>query len=328
MVGEVTLMASIVTKDKKVKLKAQKVVIEDRAARAPDLIAGTYSDGHPLDSVHYIECKIILKPDRFTSAQSFLEFGERFRKMADRWDIGYTTNQLRGQSPQIREVTFFDTADFRLYNSAHILRRRITYQDGFPVGDPEIVFKFRHPDLQRAAELDVRPNIPGIYRIKFKAEILPLRDRLGGFRKLFSHNVQFGLSQLEPGDRTSMGTLAKIFPCLAPLKRSGSDRVELVNQTIVEEILFDLGRLDFGKGVFAKTDVGIWRRRGDHKALVAELAFQAKFDRRDEFHQKAVERCEKLFVGVQRLLGDEVYLGATKTGVVYRLNGNPPQNHE
>jgi len=293
-----------------------------------DLGPGVYSDGHPLDNVHYLECKIILKPDRFTSAQSFHEFGERFRRMTDQWGIGYTTSHLQGQRPQIREVVFLDTADFRLYNSAHILRRRILYQDGFPVGDPEIVFKFRHPDLQRVAELDVRPNIPGIYHIKFKEEALPLRDRLGGCRKLFSHNAQFGLSQMEPGDRTSMSTLVKIFPCLAPLKRSSSDRVELVNQTIVEEVLFDLGRLNFGKGVFAKTNIGIWRRRGDHLPLVAEFAFQAKFDRREELHQKAIERCEALFVGVQRLLGDEVFLGATKTGVVYHLHGNPPQNHE
>ena len=60
--------------------------------------------------------------------------------------------------PQIREVLFLDTADYRLYNHAFILRRRIRYEDGFPAGDPEIVFKFRHPDLQKAAELDVRPE--------------------------------------------------------------------------------------------------------------------------------------------------------------------------
>lgn len=304
------------------------VAVEDRPERTPDLGPGAYCDGHPLDNVHYLECKIILKPERFTSAQRFREFGERLRRMTDQWDIGYTTSQLQGERPQIREVVFLDTTDFRLYNSAHILRRRVLYQDGFPVGDPEIVFKFRHPDIQKAAELDVRPNIPGIYRIKFKAEALPLRDSLGGYRKLFSHNAQFGLSQLEPGDRTSMATLVKVFPCLAPLKRSAGDRVELVNQTIVEEVLFDLGRLDFGKGVLAKTNIGMWRRRGDHLPLVAEFAFQAKFDRREELHKKAIERCEALFVGVQRLLGDEVYLGATKTGVVYRLNGNPPQNHE
>jgi hypothetical protein len=48
-----------------------------------------------------------------------------------------------------------------------------------PRGDPQIVFTFRHPDVQGAAELDVRPNIAGNYRIKFKAETLPLKDQGG-----------------------------------------------------------------------------------------------------------------------------------------------------
>jgi hypothetical protein len=40
-------------------------------------------------------------------------------------------------------------------------RWRISYVDGFPVGDPEIVFKFRHPDEQQATAMDVRPKIAG-----------------------------------------------------------------------------------------------------------------------------------------------------------------------
>ena len=178
-------------------------------------------------------------------------------------------------------MLFLDTADARLYNHAFILRRRIAYQDGFPVADPEIVFKFRHPDMQTAAELDVRPQIAGNYRIKFKAEALPLKDQVGGYRMLFSHNVEFPLSQAPEGDRTSMETLAKIFPCLASLKQSASDRVELVNQTIVEEVLQDLGTLDFGKDVTANANIALWRERGMHRPLCGEFAFQAKFKRRD-----------------------------------------------
>ena len=34
---------------------------------------GQYSDGHPLDEVQYLECKLILKPDRFTAAKAFLD---------------------------------------------------------------------------------------------------------------------------------------------------------------------------------------------------------------------------------------------------------------
>ena len=294
----------------------------------PEIHQGKYSDGHPLDDVHYLECKIILKPDRFTSRQGFVDFAKLARRAAEKADVDLSTDHLDGQRPEIREVVFLDTADFRLYNNAFILRRRISYEDGFPVGDPEVVFKFRHPDMQKAAELDVRPHIPGVHRIKFKAETLPLKDKVGGMRVLYSHNVEFGLSQLKESDRAALSALVRLFPCLAPLKGSGGDMVELVNQTIVEEVLLDLGKLDFGKGVTAKSNAALWRQRGDHMPLVGEYAFQAKFDRRDELHPKVQRRCEDFFIGLQNIAHDWVSVGTTKTGVVYRLKGNPPQAHE
>ena len=172
-------------------------------ARPADLKPGKYSDGDPLDEVQYLECKLILKPDRFTAAKTFFDYGNLVARTAKEFGIDFI-NKGVVLKPQIREVVFLDTADFQLYNNAFILRRRITLRRRLPVGEPEIVFKFRHPDMQKAAELDVRPRIAGNYRIKFKAEALPLKDQVGGYRLLFSHNVEFSLSQAPEGDRTSM----------------------------------------------------------------------------------------------------------------------------
>ena len=299
-----------------------------RPKRVPELQQGTYSDGHPLDDIQYLQCKIILKPDRFTSVASFRELGSLVRRTADDLDIGFSSDAVAGQRPQIREINFFDTPDYSLYNNAFILRRRITFEDGFPVGEPEIVFKFRHPDMQKAAELDVRPNIAGKYQIKFKVEALPLRDEIGGIRLLYSHNVQFGVSQVHEGDRFSMATLARVFPALADLKRSDAEKIELVSQQIVEEVLLDIGELDFGKGVTAKANVALWRTRGEQLPLVGEFSFQSKFKRRDELHDKAKSRCEQFFVSLQHNVRDRISLGTTKTGVVYHLKGNQPQSHE
>jgi hypothetical protein len=295
--------------------------------RQADLQQAKYSDGGPLDEVQYLECKLILKPDRFTAAKTFLDYGKLVARTAKDFGIDFVNKDVV-LKPRIREVLFLDTADFQLYNHAFILRRRILYEDGFPTGEPEIVFKFRHPDMQKAAEQDVRPKIAGNYRIKFKAEALPLKDQAGGYRLLFSHNVQFPLSQAPEGDRTSMGTLARVFPPLAALKTSDTDTVELVNQTIVEEVLQDLGDLDFGKDVTANSNIAIWRERGTHHVLCGEFAFQAKFKRRDELHEKAMIRCRKFFVALQQSGRDWLSLGTTKTGLVYRLKGNPPQSHE
>jgi hypothetical protein len=93
-------------------------------------------------------------------------------------------------------------------------------------------------------------------------------------------------------------------------------------------VLQDLAVLDFGKGITGKANVALWRAPGAHKALIGEFAFQLKFKRADDVHQKARQRCEEFFRALQKDVRDWVSLGTTKTGVVYRLKGNPPHAHE
>jgi hypothetical protein len=301
----------------------------DHVPYAPEPQPGTYSDGHPLDEVHYLECKLILRADRFTSVKSFREFAEFVRHAAAESGVGFDTSSCAGLLPQIREVLFLDTPDFRLYNNAFILRRRTLYENGFPVGEPEIVFKFRHPDLQTAAETDVRPSIPGPHLMKFKAEALPLKERVGGFRLLYSHTVQFLMSAAPDSEsRTAARDIEKALPVLQKLSFAGDEPVQLVNQMIVEEVLQDLGVLDFGKGITAKSSASLWRSRGEHRSLVGEFSFQTRFRRRDELHEKALHRVEEFFIMLQEALSDWVSLSTTKTGIVYGLYGNPPQAHE
>jgi hypothetical protein len=290
--------------------------------------SAAHADGQPLDKVTYLEAKLILKPDRFTSVQSFRDFGKIVKQTAKKLGVGFITDPDADQRPQIREITFGDTPDFRLYNNAFILRRRITYVDGFPVGDPEIVFKYRHPDEFRATQVDVHPKIAGAYRIKFKAEALPLKDRVGGYRILYSHNCQFGLSQVHDTDKSSMATLTRVFPALAASKKSDDERITLVNEGIVEEVLLPLGQLDFGKGQVAKCDVSLWRTRGEHKPLVGEFAFQVKFPSRESVAEKPKKLAARFYVTLQRNVKDWLALGVTKTGMVYRLKGNEAQSHE
>lgn len=288
-----------------------------------------YADGHPLDDVHYIEAKIILNGLRFTSVESFREFAKIVRRAAKQTGVDFTTEPAEGRRPQIREVLFLDTRDFKLYNNAFILRRRLAYEDGFPVGEPEIVFKFRHPDPDIAARLDVRPSIPGLYRIKFKEEWLPCKDRIGGERSLFSHNAEFKMRPLNvTEDLMAAATLVTVFPALQPLLLQRGAHVQLVNRTAVEEVLLDLGVLDFGKGFKADCNVSVWRTRGDQHQLVGEFSYQCKFQRREDLSAKAIARSQEFFRLLQHEAQDWICLGTTKTGAVYRLKGNPPQSHE
>ena len=174
----------------------------------------------------------------------------------------------------------------------------------------------------------MRPHISGDYRIKFKAEALPLKDGLGGMRMLYSHNVEFHMESAIMSDRMSMDRIAEALPALKSIPWEKDERAELVGGTIVEEVLQDIGVLDFGNRVSAMCNVALWRNRGDHAPLIGEFAFQLKFRRREDLTDEALGRCEAFFFALQAEARDWIQLGATKTGVVYRLKGNPPHAHE
>lgn len=289
----------------------------------------TYADGNPHDRVQFFDAKLILKPEFFASVRGFKSFSELVQEAASKVKgVKYAGLDLSNLRPRIREVMFLDTADFRLYNNSFILRRRTAYQDGFPIEDPEIVFKFRNPDMAQAAAVDVRPKIAGPYRVKFKSEALPLKDQVGGYRLLYSHNCIFPLSSVHEPDRTSLQTIARVLPAVAGLIGTAEGKVELVNSTLVEEVLMDLGMLDFGKGIISKANISLWRSLADHKVMCGEFAYQTKFDRREDVHEIAKQRVEELFIKLQLIATGWLFLGTTKTGLVYRLKGNPPQSHE
>ena len=169
------------------------------------------SDGHPSDSVHYREYKLILRPDRFTSHEALHEFGKLVRGAAKK--EGVEVARVYGPDEcLLREIVFYDTPRFDLYESAFILRQRAKHRDGWPVGDSELTLKFRHPELDAAAKIDVRPATEHDFRIKFKEEVLPQKGRAGGMRSLFSHNV---VLTLPPANLdTDLAHAARVFPAL------------------------------------------------------------------------------------------------------------------
>jgi hypothetical protein len=86
--------------------------------------------------------------------------------------------------------------------------------------------------------------------------------------------------------------------------------------------------LDFGEGITCKTNVAIWRTRGEHRPLIGEFAFQFRFKDRALLGKEALRRAEAFFVDLQYAAEDYILLNTTKTATVYRLLGNPPKSHE
>jgi len=297
------------------------------SALVPQLKPGTYADGMPFDEVQYLCCKLLLRPNHFVSRESLFDFAKLLKEPARKTGVKFSLGSSRKDPIRTREVLFVDTADCRLYRNAFILRRRVQYQDGFPTGEPEIVFKFRNRDLQAAAEMDVRPHIFGDHRIKFKCQALPLKRQLGGVRILYSHNVQFPRSNVTDVNDWSMATMVKVFPALERIKPNSHERISLVSDTIIEEVLQDVGTLDFGDRLEAPVNVALWRTRGEHQPLIGELSFQIKFDVWKDLSLDAMTRAESFFIALQFAARHWITLDATKTGMVYRLNGHAP-THE
>jgi hypothetical protein len=301
---------------------------ESWVGKIPFIKPGRYSDGLPYPDFNYLAFKLILKPNRFISRDSMFNFAKIIKGPAAEHGVEFKVGNYADAPIKLREVIFIDSDGFRLYNNSFILRRRITYIDGFPLGDPEIVFKFRNSDLQKTAETDVRPNISGDYQVKFKCQVLPLKDRLGGIRILYSNNVQFPRKNVTQSDTLSFDVISQVFPVLDSLKTREGERINLVNGTIVEEVLQDICLLHFGEGLTAKANVGIWRTRGEHRPLIGEFAYQFKFNDRKELNREVMKRAEAFFLALQYSAKDWMALNATKTGVVYRLLGNPPKANE
>lgn len=298
--------------------------------RVAQLKPGQYADGMPLHQVQYLCCKLILRPNKFTSRESLFDFGKVMREPAKVHGVKFSSGAFESNPVKIREVLFIDTEDFRLYNNAFILRRRIPYKNGFPISEPEIVFKFRHPDMQRCAETDVRPHILGDHQVKFKCQAMPLKEKLGGIRLLFSHNVQFLRSAIGMGKEnvSDMDQMIDLLPVLTGVRKEPKEKIHLVSNTIIEEVLQDIGVLDFGEGISCKANVSIWRTRGEHRPLIGEFAYQFRFQDRNMLGKEALRRAEAFFIDLQYSAEDYIALNCTKTAMVYRLLGNPPKSHE
>ena len=166
------------------------------------------------------------------------------------------------------------------------------YADGLP----------HHEDHYLQYKLFLRPNKFG------------LRKRIFGFAKILR--------------RPAAKRKVRVFPMLQRLRKAPGEKVEIVSSTIVEEVLQDIGIIDFGNRMSAKANVALWRARGDHRPLIGEFAFQFRFRRRQDLREDAIIKAQAFFRSFQYAAEDWIALTSTNTGVVYRLQRNPPSAHE
>lgn len=279
----------------------------------------------PKDVVHYREYKILLQPDRFRAKEGFLEFWHAASKTIKKLELKVEIDQHAFES-QVREVLFYDTPKFDLYNNHFILRKRTYYDQGWPRHEHELTFKYRDPDLKRAAGVDVRPHLGGHDEIKFKEELLLQRDRLGGMRSVYSH----GCVLTSPKIVLDQGIedIRRAFPTLNRIDISPQTRMMLVNNVAVEEVQNTIGIIHFGHHFKGKATIAIWRNRALEKSLAGEFAFQCKFEELEEVAKSAIQLSEEFYKQVQLDCAEWIKLGTTKTAMVYGLGAEHVRNSE
>ena len=279
----------------------------------------------PHDDLHYREYKILLRPERFTSPQAFKDFWHVVKGAAAENDVRI---EEAGNAfvNQVREVLFFDTPAYDLYNNHFIVRLRTLYHDGWPMGTPELTVKFRHAELERAAAVDIRPALAGETRIKFKQELLPLKDRLGDIRSIYSHNSVLALPR--EAMNFALKNITHAFPAFRSIEEKVDAPIELVNDMAVEEVQVNVGLAHFGHHYTGKTTIAVWRSRKLETPVCGEFAFQCKFNKSDAVPEGTLEKAAAFHKELQKTAEDWVLLGTTKTALVYGLGNKPVVNHE
>ena len=271
------------------------------------------------EAIHWREFKILLKPEAFSDLERDARDYWKLAKSVARQVPAMIDENARAGSPQIREVTFFDTPRCDLYRRSYILRRRTPHKHDQPGDTFELTLKFRHPDPDLAwrTKVDFASGLPGV--VKFKEEILLVSSALGGMRSVFSHAAQIKNQAMKLG--RTLGDFSRIFPALASAGVARTARLAPVPKVGIEEVLFTLGIIHFGAGRNARATIAVWRERETQRVLIGEFAFETMFKHYGRLHPRPKHRSERFYRLLQRETGAWVELGTTKTALAYVLSG-------
>src|SRR5271169_4389854 len=83
-------------------LPTREPVTPSWVGRVPQLKPGQYADGMPIHSPEYICCKLILRPNKFISRESFFEFGKVMKEPAKEHGAKYSVAGFESQPVKLR----------------------------------------------------------------------------------------------------------------------------------------------------------------------------------------------------------------------------------
>jgi hypothetical protein len=198
-----------------------------------------------------------------------------------------------------------------------MLRKRVSCARDGAVRE-DLVFKFRHPDRHLVMAVDPRPTIEIPNIIRFKEQILPVRDG-HGMRSIFWHGCT--IRQPAELENVSFSTLARVFPALRHQGADSEKCLTAVNGLTVDERLIELGILKFAKSATAKVRVSLWRVAPGERVVTSEFSFQTKYDAGDANSARVRSLSNGLYLELQQRLAGLTTSGGTKARELYGLGG-------
>jgi hypothetical protein len=151
-------------------------------------------------------------------------------------------------------------------------------------------------------------------------------EKLGAMRTLYSHGCE--LDTPDTILTQSFEQVGRVFPALQGTGTKAKTALVIVYGIAIEEVLVNLGEIDFGGNMTAKATLAIWRNRITQEQLLGEYSYQIKFPAPGTFHGKPKELSETFFTSLQHEAAGWIHRGTTKTAMVYRLGRTPVTNHE
>lgn|SRR5579883_75145 len=257
--------------------------------------------------------KLLLQPQPFKKLDSFHQLSETIGLNLTFCDLDFQPNPYL--QPFIRVIWFYDTKNFDLFNNSFILRKRRFYRYGLPRKTWELVVKFRNSSKELAEQVTMTATIDTLFKNRFKEEILMAGQEVGSLRSIYSNNCKF----ISPRINLS-GKLNKVFkylPGVQPLLNFSESKLRLVNSLPIKEVLVKVGEIKFSETVKTEITVALWRNLLDETPLVGELSFEYKVNYHLSPTLEQMQKSERFFRLLQVALHDKLYLGSTKTALIY-----------
>ncbi|MDF0682521.1 MAG: hypothetical protein P0116_16305 [Candidatus Nitrosocosmicus sp.] len=259
------------------------------------------------------EYKIILKASNFTNEEKgrkkiIKALNDHFGKQNGKFTVD-------DKKTEKQKVWYLDTETHVLHEKYNfLLRIREEYDESDNIKGYDITFKNRNSDKTKAESYD----LSGFQSLKIKFE----EDIVTPFESKFS--VSTKIKSKEYPNLNVYKNITEIFPNLN-LNISENARLIRVNGVKVDEISYDLGRVEFHDAMDGHMQLGIWYD-SNKSPIIAEFDIDVEAkdltdsDNVEEFPQSKISQINDFYMAFQTEEGIvDLDTSKTKTQYVYDL---------